>query len=69
MKAYERLRMAAELHRRSLNSESIVCLESVLAPTGINPAERLAPARQLRAGIGTRFHAREMATLKAEGRP
>lgn len=66
---YERLRMAADLHRRSLNSEAIVCLESVLAPTRINPAERLARARQLRAGLGTQFHARDMDALKAEGRP
>ena len=65
---YERLRMAAEMHRRSLNSEAIVCLESVIAPTRINRAERLARARQLRAGLGTQFHTREMDALKAGGR-
>ncbi len=27
---YERLKDSADLHRRSLNSEAIVCLESVL---------------------------------------
>ncbi|HNS57464.1 MAG TPA: Arc family DNA-binding protein, partial [Nitrosomonas europaea] len=27
---YERLKVAAEVHRRSLNSEIIVCLETVL---------------------------------------
>lgn len=36
---YERLRAAAEMHRRSLNSEAIVCLESVLTPTKIAPGE------------------------------
>ena len=29
---YARLKAAAEAHRRSLNSEAIVCLESVLLP-------------------------------------
>ena len=32
---YERLKAAAELHRRSLNSEAIVCLESVLLPSWV----------------------------------
>ena len=30
---YTRLKLSAELHRRSLNSEAIVCLEAVLLPT------------------------------------
>ncbi|MGC8703572.1 MAG: FitA-like ribbon-helix-helix domain-containing protein, partial [Thiomonas sp.] len=29
---YQRLKTSAEIHRRSLNSEAIVCLESVLIP-------------------------------------
>lgn len=29
---YERLKLSAAVHRRSLNSEAIVCLESVLIP-------------------------------------
>ncbi|MDN5870359.1 MAG: hypothetical protein L0H73_06530 [Nitrococcus sp.] len=33
------------MHRRSLNSEAIVCLESVLVPTKVTPSERLARAR------------------------
>ena len=49
---YERLRAAANMHRRSLSSEAIVRLESVLAPTRISPGERLAHARELRAGLG-----------------
>ena len=48
---YERLKAAAESHRRSLNSEAIVCLESVLLPTRVPPAERLARARELRAAL------------------
>ena len=67
---YERLKVAAEAHRRSLNSEAIVCLETVLTPTKIAPGERLARARQLRAGLSTtKFRARDIDTLKRQGRP
>lgn len=66
---YERLRVAAEMHRRSLNSEAIVCLETVLAPTRISPAERLARARELRAGLNAQFRATDIDTLKKQGRP
>lgn len=67
---YERLKVAAEMHRRSLNSEAIVCLETVLAPTRMAPSERLARARQLRAELGNaKFRAPETDTLKREGRP
>jgi len=67
---YERLKAAAETHRRSLNSEAIVCLESVLLPTKVAPSERLARARALRAGLpqGT-FHAQDIDASKREGRP
>lgn len=66
---YERLRVAAEMHRRSLNSEAIVCLETVLTPTKIPPGERLARARQLRAGLSGKFRAPDVDTLKKQGRP
>jgi antitoxin FitA len=46
---YERLKRSAEEHRRSLNSEAIVCLESVLLPANGNPSEQLERIRQLRA--------------------
>ena len=66
---YERLKASADTHRRSLNSEAIMCLESVLLPGRINPDERLARARTLRAALGpTRFNAREIDALKREGR-
>jgi antitoxin FitA len=48
---YERLKTSAELHRRSLNSEAIVCLESVLMPGRTSPAERIARARAIRATL------------------
>lgn len=50
---YQQLRTAAELHRRSINSEVIVCLEKTLAATKITPTDRLSRIEQLRAGIKT----------------
>lgn len=67
---YERLKTSAESHRRSLNSEAIVCLESVLLPERVSVAERLARARALRACLApARFRVRDIARLKREGRP
>ncbi|ODS90861.1 MAG: plasmid stability protein [Comamonas sp. SCN 65-56] len=65
---YERLKMSARINRRSLNSEAIVCLETVLVATGNQPAERLARARALRAGLAPRFAAADIDALKREGR-
>jgi plasmid stability protein len=66
---YDRLKASAELHRRSMNSEAIVCLEAVLVPTRVAPAERLARARELRATLKpARFLARDIDALKREGR-
>lgn len=68
---YERLKLAAGMHRRSLNSEAIVCLEAVLAPAKLTPGERVARARKLRAGLtaAMQFRPRDIDTLKREGRP
>ena len=67
---YERLKASAEAHRRSLNSEAIVCLEAVLLPAKVDPVERLARARELRASLGkVRFKAKDIQALKTEGRP
>ncbi len=66
---YQRLKASAEIHRRSLNSEAIVCLESVLLPDRIDPAERLARARAMRAALPrSKFKATDMDALKREGR-
>jgi plasmid stability protein len=66
---YERLRQSADLHRRSLNSEAIVCLETVLAPTRIAPAQRLARARALRAELPQgKFRAKDIDVAKRAGR-
>lgn len=67
---YDRLKLSAEAHRRSMNSEAIVCLEAVLLPTEVTPAERLARARVLRAALPKgKFRVRDIDELKREGRP
>ena len=66
---YERLKASAEMHRRSLNSEAIVCLESVLLPGRIAVSERLARARALRAALPKgKFRAKDIDAFKREGR-
>jgi plasmid stability protein len=66
---YQRLKVSAETHRRSLNSEAIVCLESVLLPGRMTPAERLARARELRSGMPQgKFRTRDIDSLKKAGR-
>lgn len=66
---YERLKASATAHRRSLNSEAIVCLESVLLPGSIDPRERIARARALRDMLPkARFKTRDIDTFKREGR-
>lgn len=66
---YLRLKVSAEVNRRSLNSEAIVCLETILLPTKIAPNERLARARELRAALKpAKFLARDIDELKKQGR-
>ena len=66
---YERLKASAEVHRRSMNSEAIVCLETILLPGKMAPAERLARAQALRATLPQgKFHAKDLDALKREGR-
>lgn len=45
---YEQLKRSAERHRRSINSEAIVCLERVLQSERLDPEVLLARARHLR---------------------
>lgn len=68
-KIYARLKESAAVHRRSLNSEAINCLESVLVPNKISPAERLERARELRRGLRkTDFRIADLDKLKRLGR-
>lgn len=64
----ERLRASAAAHRRSLNSEAIVCLESVLPPTRTTAAEQLQRAREIRASLNFRVTAKDLDSFKREGR-
>jgi antitoxin FitA len=48
---YEQLKLKAELHRRSINSEVLVYLEQALRPNKMLPADRLHRIEQLRAAI------------------
>ena len=67
---YDRLKLSAEAHRRSMNSEALVCLEAVLLPAKVTPSERLARARGLRAALPEgKFRVRDIEELKREGRP
>ena len=66
---YQRLKFSAEMHRRSMNSEAIICLESVLLPGKMVPAERLARAQALRASLPQEtLRASDIDVLKREGR-
>jgi antitoxin FitA len=66
---YARLKNLAATHRRSLNSEAISCLESVLVPHQISPTERLERARELRSGLRrTAFRIADLDKLKRLGR-
>ena len=48
---YERLKFSAQTHRRSMNSEAIVCLEAALLPNMMSPTDRLVRARVLRVAL------------------
>jgi antitoxin FitA len=68
-KVYAQLKLSAEVHRRSLNGEAIVCLEAALLPTMMTTRERLTRARELREALQTtKFKARDIDALKREGR-
>ena len=67
---YDRLKAAAQTNRRSMNSEVIVCLESVLLPIKVTPSERLARAQELRAALPqVKFKTSDIDGLKRQGRP
>ena len=66
---YERLKLAAQANRRSMNSEAIVRLEAALLPDAMGTSERLARARELRAALPPgKFRARDIDAFKREGR-
>ena len=67
---YERLKLSAQTHRRSMNSEVIVCLEAVLLPGKLTVMERLARASKLRDALPHgQFEANDIDAHKRHGRP
>jgi plasmid stability protein len=67
---YLRLKAAAESHRRSLNSEAIVCLEAVLLPGRATAEEVIARARTIREALPKgKFTAKDIDAFNREGRP
>lgn len=66
---YERLKISAAANRRSLNSEAIVCLETVLTPERISAAERISRARELRCALPqASYDVADTDAMKREGR-
>ncbi len=49
---YNQLKLAAEQHRRSINSELIACVEKALSPNKISAQEHIAGARRIRQRLG-----------------
>ena len=53
---HERLKASAERHRRSMNSEALVCLEQALTPhTRRQAGEAIAEAEELNREVGKTF--------------
>jgi plasmid stability protein len=67
---YEKLKRAAEISHRSINSEIIACIERAVGSHEVNPDLLLANARKLRAKTADHpITNREFAQAKAAGRP
>jgi len=66
---YERLRSVAEINRRSINSEIIVCIEKAVVSHRIDVDRTLEYARRLRrVTAGHRISDEKFSQFKAEGR-
>jgi plasmid stability protein len=67
---YQRLKDSADRHRRSLNSEAIVCLERALQSERVDPQTLLSRARALRDRTPELFVTdAELRAARDEGRP
>jgi plasmid stability protein len=66
---HRRLRARAALHGRSLNGEAIACLQAALGAEAVDADALLARARALRRSVAGRLTDRDVAAVKAEGRP
>jgi len=66
---YDRLKSVAEINRRSINSEIIMCIENTVISRPINLDEVLENARQLRRLTAEHpISDEELSQAKAEGR-
>jgi plasmid stability protein len=66
---YDRLKLIAEINRRSINSEIIMCIENTVISRPINLNEVLENARQLRKfTAGHMINNEKFNQAKAEGR-
>jgi plasmid stability protein len=66
---YEKLKITASLNHRSLNNETINCLESVLMPQRLSVADKLLRAKRIRAKLGNAvFDPDEIKNAIEEGR-
>lgn len=67
---YARLRSSAKDHRRSINREAMVCLETALAATPNDIESILANVRKVRSSLGAVFLTdRDLKRARQEGRP
>ena len=67
---YERLKEAARLHRRSINSEVIVCIEKAVRSQRIDVEAEIAAARALREQAGDYYLTDDaLDQFKSESRP
>jgi len=67
---YDRLKVSAEANRRSVNSEVIACLETLLLPKKTSALQHLAAIRVLRDRLPKdAFKHEDIDRLKREGRP
>jgi antitoxin FitA len=67
---YQRLKSSADASHRSLNSEVIACLESVLMPRKATADQHLVAIRAIRARLPKApFDHDEIDSLKRQGRP
>ncbi len=67
---YKELKLVAQQHQRSINSEVIVCLKRVLLPKKISPEDRLKNIQALRSQIPPDvITVEDIARIIDEGRP
>jgi antitoxin FitA len=66
---HQEIKKRAELHRRSLNNEIIVCLENAVGFAKVDPSQVIAEARMTRAKINVFVTQEQLDKFKSEGRP